>query len=353
MGHFYEAKEYILRFYAKFSKQIDMAWHFALALMTFWIINDRFGFLQPLANLAVTVGLAVICTFLTLPMTVVIAVILLLIQLVTLAPGIALATGIIMLIMFGFYFRFAPKHSVILLLTPIAFALHVPVLIPIVVGLLGSSVCVVPVMFGVVIYYMLSYVGTYATLLGTVAETGIAAQMTTFTQQLFSNKEMWMVIISIIICLLLVYSIRRLSVDFAWMIAGVAGVLSNLIMMTFGHVIMDVQVSYGELILASVLAVVVAFVLYIFTFSVDYSQCEYLQFEDDEHYYYVKAIPKVSISVREKTIKKINVRQETGMMDIEEIQKAADESNSKEMQEKAAELEESEIQRLIEEELKK
>ncbi len=353
MERLYEAKEYIQRFYAKYSKQIDMAWHFGMALLTFWLINNRFGFLPPLGNMAVTVGLAVICAFLTVPMTLVMAVILLLIQLGTLALGIALASGLIMLIMFGFYFRFSPKHSVILLLTPIAFALHVPVLIPIMVGLLGSSVCVVPVIFGVVIYYMLSYVETYAMLLGNAAEAGLMGQMTTFVQQLFANKEMWMVIISFIICLLLVYSIRRLSVDFAWMIAAVAGVLANLIMMTFGHVIMDVQVAYGELILTSVLAIVVAFILYTFTFSVNYSQCEYLQFEDDDNYYYVKAIPKVTISVREKTVKKINVRQETGMMDVEEIQKAVDESNSKEIQDKILDFEESEIQRLIEEELNK
>lgn len=34
-------------------------------------------------------------------------------------------------------------------------------------------------------------------------------------------------------------------------------------------------------------------------FSVDYARSERLQFEDDEYYYYVKAIPKVAVTTPE------------------------------------------------------
>ena len=33
-----------------------------------------------------------------------------------------------------------------------------------------------------------------------------------------------------------------------------------------------------------------------FLFSVDYSRTERVQFEDDEYYYYVKAVPKVVVA---------------------------------------------------------
>ncbi len=56
-------------------------------------------------------------------------------------------------------------------------------------------------------------------------------------------------------------------------------------------------------------------VLELFLFSVDYSRSERLQFEDDEYYYYVKAIPKVAMTTPEKTVKKINERQETEIID--------------------------------------
>ena len=43
-------------------------------------------------------------------------------------------------------------------------------------------------------------------------------------------------------------------------------------------------------------------------FDGDYSRAENVQFEDDEYYYYVKAVPKVILSRPKKTVKKINAQ---------------------------------------------
>ena len=43
-----------------------------------------------------------------------------------------------------------------------------------------------------------------------------------------------------------------------------------------------------------------------FAFNLDYSRTEKVQFEDDEYYYYVKAVPKVTLSAPERRVKKIN-----------------------------------------------
>lgn len=356
MGKVFEAKEYILRFYAKYSRYIDMGLRFLLALLTFTFVSEYAGFLPALSNPAVTVGVSVICIFLPMPMTAVLASVMILIQLLELAVGAAIVFGIYVIIMFALYFRFAPGKSVVLLLTPIAFMMKMPVAIPIVFGLLSGPIAAVPMVLGTVVYFMVAYVKSYATVIESVAESGVMSQITTFTQQLFSNKEMWMVIISYTICLLLVYNIKCLSVDHSWEIAVVAGVLVNIIMMTFGHVIVDINTSYPTLIVGSIIAIIVALILRVFMFAVDYSRSEYLQFEDDEYFYYVKAVPKISVAVPEKTVKKINVRQETEVLDLREIEKTLTEPMTNEVEverkRKAAE-EESEIQKIIEEELKK
>ena len=357
MGKVFEAKEYILRFYAKYSKYIDMGLRVLLALLTFTVVSNYAGFLPALSNPAVIVGLSVSCIFLPMPMTAVLAALLILIQFLELSSGAAIVFGVYVIIMFALYFRFAPNKSVVLLLTPIAFMMKLPVAIPIMFGLIGGPISAVPMVFGTVVYYMVAYVKSYATVIESVAESGVMSQVTTFTQQLLANKEMWMVINSFTICLLLVYNIKCLSVDHVWEIAVVAGVLVNIIMMTFGHVIMDINVSYSALIVGSLIAMFVAFILKIFVFAVDYSRSEYLQFEDDEYFYYVKAVPKISVAVPEKTIKKINVRQETETLDLKEMEKTLTESMANEVEverkRKAVEEEESEIQKIIEEELRK
>ena len=68
----------------------------------------------------------------------------------------------------------------------------------------------------------------------------------------------------------------------------------------------------------------------LFVFSVAYTRTEYLQFEDDEYYYYIKAVPKVSVTAEEKTIKRINVRQEkSSKHDDSDIEKIIDEELKK------------------------
>ena len=54
-----------------------------------------------------------------------------------------------------------------------------------------------------------------------------------------------------------------------------------------------------------VLAIAAGFVLEFFFLAVDYSRTETLQFEDDEYYYYVKAVPKVGVTLPEKQVKHI------------------------------------------------
>jgi hypothetical protein len=285
-----------------------------------------------------TILLSVICMLLPFSMTMVIAAIAVVIQIMSVSMGMAIVAIGMFVILYALYFRFSPEKSVVLLLTPIAFMLQIPIVIPIVFGLIGGTICILPVTAGTMIYYMVEYVKTNANMLQTTGETAIIKQITAYSQQFLMNKEMWCVIIAFAVTLLLVYGVRRMSVDHSWEIAVIAGVLGNVNIMAYGYIILDIQISYVSLIIGSVIAIIVALIVKLFAFSVDYTRTEYLQFEDDEYYYHVKAVPKVSVASPEKTVKQIHASQKTGVIDVEQIRKL--------------EEEESEIQRIIEEELK-
>ena len=45
-------------------------------------------------------------------------------------------------------------------------------------------------------------------------------------------------------------------------------------------------------------------------FNLDYSRTERLQFEDDEYYYYVKAVPKAVVSSTNKRVKRFSGKDE-------------------------------------------
>ncbi len=344
MGKLFEIKGYLLKFYAKYSKYVDKACQFILALLTFAFISNNIGFSDVISNPVVTVALSIICTFLPMPVIVVVATIVTMFQLYTLSIGIAVVALILFLFVYAFYLRFTPGKAVILLLVPLACMLQIPMVIPIIFGLIGTPVCIIPITMGTIIYYLIDCVNSYSTLLETAGESGMLGQMATYTQQLLGNREMWCMIIGFAISLLLVYSLRTMEVDHAWEIAIIAGILTHMITMTAGYVVFDVQISFVSLIIGSAVGAIIAFVLELFVFTVDYSRTEYLQFEDDEYYYHVKAIPKVSVAVPEKTVKRINERQKTGFIDTEQVLEL--ERVTK------VEVEESEIQKIIEEELR-
>lgn len=325
MSNLFVWKEQLKNLYAKYSRYIDKVLQFALALAVFALINSNIGFMKGAANPLVTLVLAVICTFPPLTVIIVAAAVLLLLHMFSVSMGVAGLMAALFLIMFIFYIRFTPKQAIVILLTPIAFLLKIPVIIPIVFGLVGTPIYAVPVVFGTVVYYVADYVKSNVTVI--TGADGIVKQVMAFAQGAFQNKTMWVTAAAFVICLFAVYSLRRMSMNNSWKVAIIVGAVVNMVIIVVGDIAIDVSVAYVNLIAGSAVAVLIAFVLEFFIFSVDYTRTEHMQFEDDEYYYYVKAVPKISVSAPEKTVKKINERQETTVIDSKDIKREGYESN--------------------------
>ena len=321
MSSLLEWKEKLQKFYANQSIYVDKAVQFILGFVTFYLINSNIGLMKAAATPVVTAALAIICMFLPPVVTALAAAALILAHLFTLSIGVTAVSAAIFLMMFIFYCRFTPKRALILLLVPVAFMLKVPYAVPIVCGLAMTPVTVVPIAFGTIVYYMIFCIKNSAAAI-TGAE-GINGQVSLFIKLVFQNKELWITVAAFIICVFAVYFLHRLSVDHAWKIAVAAGAVINIVVIVIGDIAFNIHTSYVQLILGNVAAVLIGLVLEFFVFSVDYSRTEHLQYEDDEYYYYVKAVPKISIAAPEKTVKRINERRSTEELESEEIRRRA------------------------------
>ena len=329
---------------------IDKAIRFILALTTFLLISTRIGFMEKLASPVIAIGLAAVCTFLPLNVTVIIAGALMLVHMFSLSMIIAGVTAVVLFLMFIFYFRFTPKKAVILLLTPIAFTIKLPVLIPVVFGLIGNPVYAIPAAFGTIVYYLVKFTKEYAGAMGNAGKESMINIAIGFVKQVMTNKEMWFVVTAVVVSLLVVYLVRRLPIDYAWVIGSVAGAVSYIAVSVTGNIMFDTGISYATLVLGTVLATVIGLGLELMIFSVDYSRTENVQFEDDEYYYYVKAVPKISVPVKEKQVKRINKRQETEQKEDETMSREEEPDDSTPKMQLTGEMD---IDKLIEEELMK
>jgi hypothetical protein len=217
-----------------------------------------------------------------------------------------LVVGALFVILFLLYFRFSPKDMIAVLLTPITFILHIPYIMPIAAGLLGTPASAVSVGCGVVVYYVLEALIGGAGSINSLADEEMTTRLKFVIDTVINNKPMLAYVLAFGITIVIVYVIRRLKINYSWYIAIGVGVLADIVLLLIFDLVFDTQVSGVSMILGSLLAIITGVILQFLFFHVDYSRTEKLQFEDDEYYYHVKAIPKVTVSSTQKKIKKIN-----------------------------------------------
>ena len=215
---------------------------------------------------------------------------------------------VIFLLLFLLYFRFSPKSSALVVITPVLFVLRVPYAAPILAGLLGNPFSAVTVACGVIVYYMISYMSANASMLGATETEAMVQRIRDILDGVIGNREMQIVVAAFAVTVILVYLVGRLSVDYAWTIAIISGVLLDIVILLVGDLIYEASFSIGGVLLGSIAAAVLAFLVQFFRFNLDYSRVEKVQFEDEEYYYYVKAVPKMAVSTPEKKVKKITTQ---------------------------------------------
>lgn len=308
MRNLLEIKELLKRFYNKYETFITPVLKFLLTLVILFGINGKLGYMSKINNIAIVLIVALLCSFLSSGFIIFFAAVFVLLHLYSLALEVALVCFCLFLVMYLLFFRFSPKDSLVVLLTPLCFGLRIPYVIPIAMGLLGSPASAVSVACGTIVYYLIHYISLNATGINTVEAGESTARLKMIIDAILNNKEMLITVAAFVFTVLFVYIIRRLAVDHSWTIAIVAGSIVNIVILLLGDFMYDTNVSVFGVLLGSIVSVLITFALQFFVFSVDYSRTEKVQFEDDEYYYYVKAVPKMTVAAPVKTVKKINVQ---------------------------------------------
>lgn len=301
-------KEKLKAFYGKYDRYITPVIKFVLAFATFYLLNQNIGFMAKLKNPMIPLLLGILCAFLPYGMMAFLAAVVMLLHLSSVSFELALIMLVFLLIIGILYYGFQPGDSYLMLITPILFFLKIPYAVPLLVGLSGSLVSVIPVSCGVFLFYAIQYVKQNAGVLTNDASVDITQKYVQLIKVLVSNQLMMVMIAAFAICILVVFLIRNLSMDYAWVIAIVAGTVAQISVIFVGDFIFNVSVPIGGLLLGVLGSVALAGVYHFFVFAVDYSRTEYLQFEDDEYHYYVKAVPKIVVSAPDVKVQKINAR---------------------------------------------
>jgi hypothetical protein len=300
-------REQLKKFYSRYELYLTPVLKFLLALVTILVINRNIGYMSELKNVAVVLVLSLMCSFMPMNFIVFIAAAVTLGHMYKFSLECAIIVLAVFLLLFILYFRFSPNDTVAVLLTPICFVLKIPYVMPLAMGLVGTPVSSVSVASGVVVYYTLNYMTESTAVLNTFEDDGALEKFRYVIDGMLGNKSMFVTIVAFVATIIAVYFIRRLSVDYAWTIAMITGALLDILILLFGDLMYNTNISIVGVIIGSIISVLLAKILEFFTFNVDYSRTELVQFEDDEYYYYVKAVPKNTVAAPQKRVKTIRV----------------------------------------------
>ncbi|MCR4649267.1 MAG: hypothetical protein K5776_09335 [Lachnospiraceae bacterium] len=294
MNKLREIRLQVVVFINRFEAYLIPAGKFIFAMIVFCTINSQFGYMTKIAKLPLAVILSLFCSFMPLSIITVIGAGLTLLHAYAISMEFAIVLGVVYLIMFLLFFRFSPKDHIAVLLTPLCFVFKIPYTIPMSFGLVGSPTSAISVACGTIVFYVLKYMVSAQKAFDESGVEDLLDRLRALLEGLLKNKEMLICAFAFALTVLVVYIVRRLSINYAWTIAMIVGALTGILIILVGDVMYNTNISIVGLIIGTILACGVVKVIQFLVFDVDYSRTEKVQFEDDDYYYYVKAVPKIT-----------------------------------------------------------
>lgn len=303
-----ELRENLKKIYSRNEAFILPVIKFLLSFIVLNIINGKMGYMTKLDNMAIVLIVSLLCSFLPTGFMAFFAMMFAVLHMYALSIETAAVGLVVFLLLYLLFLRFTAKEALVVVLTPVLCMLKLPYVMPVAMGLIGTPASCVSVGCGVVVYYLLQTVITNAPTINSMGAEEATAKLRLLIDGMLGNKAMLVTIAAFAITVIVVYLIRRMSVDHSWTIAMVAGVMIEVMILLVGDLMYDTNLSIVSALLGAVVTLIACKIIEFFRFCLDYSRTEKVQFEDDEYYYYVKAVPKMTVAAPTNTVKKINTQ---------------------------------------------
>ena len=301
----YVLRENLIQFYKRQEFLLLSVFRFAVSLAVLLLLRGHLGIHGPagaaLNSTLLNVILALVCSLLPTGFSAGIIGLVLVWVLYRLSLEATAICAALILVCLLVYFRFSPRDTMILLLMPVAYALNLHYLVPLLAGLMFGPGAAVAVLFGLLFTkYVLLVEGSLPVLAapaGGLALTGerLIANFRLLVDGLVNDKSLVILAAALAAAAIAVCFTRRLAIEYAWVIAITVGCILELIVLLAGDMRYGTEIDLAHVFLGIVISFMLAQIVRFFTFNVDYLRIENVQFEDEDYYYYVKAVPKVMV----------------------------------------------------------
>lgn len=227
------------------------------------------------------------------------------------------------------YGRLEKRQNYLIFLIPILSPLHISYVIPLVSALFVSPVVLPALIMGILLQYMIQGVTMYSMAATDAGRTeDVLSSLQYLIDYLMKNRLMYVMIVAFCLTFLCVYIIRRTKIKHAPQIAILVGAILLMSVELLSNIILETELNLVLLTIQVLISMAIAYIIQFFHITLDYHGTKKLQFEDDEYYYYVTAVPKFKVAVVDRTVTRIVPAEEEENFDLkEELEKALEEED--------------------------
>lgn len=278
--------------------------HGILTFIGLLTIMSTFPYAEGLNHIWILLPLTVAGAFMPISAVGLLLTVFLLINLASLSMPIAGIATVFFAISYMFCGVYQAKKVHLLVGGVIARQLSIPFVIPVQAALLGTAGEVVTVICTSFISFFLHEVYNNVNIF---MDSESNMNIVDFIQEkIIGNQIFYVYILAMVSLFLAVYIIRTRNIQHAWVWSVLGGVSIEFIIMLAGYLFIGNKGGILMSVFANVFTLVVGLATSYLYQDLDYTRIEKVQFEDDDYYYYVTAVPKISLTEEEVSIKHIN-----------------------------------------------
>ncbi len=313
-----ELRAHVLRFLQKFQLVVEPIVKFIIAFAVFRSINNAIGCHEMLMSLPAELLLSLLGTFTPSVLLVLLAAAVALVHVYVASPLLAILVAVLMAILYCFIARFSGKYGYVVLAVPILFLLKIPYVVPLVLGLIATPTAAIPAACGVIVYRMFEVISNVALVEDSMGIEDILTMYIDVIDRLVADKQMLLTAGVFFVIILAMYLVRKLSIEYAFEISIAVGAIVCILGFLVADSILHTEMNIVGMVFGTVGSMLIALVFNFFRLALDYTAVERVQFEDDDYYYYVKAVPKINLAVPERSVKQISTQNEPVLSEDEQ-----------------------------------
>lgn len=323
-----EFKDAIKRMCDRYWVYVKIVLKFVITLFVLGLMNVILGYSSIMGNAIVIILISVLAAFtpdFIMPLAIVAVSV---VQVCSVSVAMAAVLTVIYLIIYLLYVRFVPKQIYVLIAVPVLYILKIPYVIPLICGVYFAPYTIVSSAVGICIYYIFVAIEAVAGFAGGADIANTVNFFSSIVISLKNNKYMIFSILIFSIATCITYIVRRQKFNRASYVAILSGAVVTLVSFALASSLIENSDNMLIVIIGVLVSTLIAYIAQFFRMSLDYSGTKIIQFEDEEYYYYVKAVPKLSVAAEDVQVKTIHAQTPTSnTMNLKEtIEKVFEES---------------------------